>query len=80
MLWVIYLYLPYILEVQLLKNSISQVLKSLNNIYLIAIVAGFLILGFVIAGWPAKNKLSLMKPVVIVFIGYASNKMLQGLY
>jgi energy-coupling factor transporter transmembrane protein EcfT len=63
-----------------LKNSISQVLKSLNNIYLIAIVAGFLILGFVIAGWPAKNKLSLMKPVVIVFIGYASNKMLQGLY
>ena len=65
--------------VLLLKNSLAQALKSLNNIYLAALVVGFLILGCVIVGWPAKNKLSLMKPIVIVFIGYASNKMLRGL-
>ena len=59
-----------------MKNLVVR-LRRFNNEYIVALLLGFSILAFVIVGFPSRQKLEFIKPVVVAFVVMSTRHMIR---
>ena len=57
--------------------SLEPAIKINNKIYATYLLMSFLVLGCLIVGWPSKQKLTIIKPAVILFVAETTRRLVK---